>query len=94
MRTMTQDEIGRALDDVTKGSTVTLAYDSPRGERRFSIPVIGVKRDDDGNVVRVNLERGTAAWMFVQRAKLGGEPCWCFFQPNPYPIYELMVDES
>jgi hypothetical protein len=92
MMTMTQDEITRVLDRAREGTTLVIAYDSPRGERRFGIKVVSVKHDENDDVVRVRLERGTAAWMFVQRAKLpNGESCWCFFQPNPYPIYEVAI---
>jgi len=92
---MTQDEITNVLERVVEGAKLVIAYDSPRGERRFAIPVVSVKHNARDEIVKVRLERGTAAWMFVQRAKLeNGELRWCFYQPNPYPIYEVALERK
>ena len=90
---MTQDDITRVLTAAREGTKLVVSYESPRGERRFGIPITSVKHDAEGNVQRVNLECGTAAWMFVKRRKLDGDELrWCLFQPNPYPIHEVAVE--
>lgn len=90
---MTQDDITRVLHGAREGAKLVVSYDSPRGERRFGIPITSVKHDAEGNVQRVNLERGTAAWMFVRRRKTeAGEPEWCLYQPNPYPIQTVAIE--
>jgi hypothetical protein len=92
---MTQDEMTREIGRAREGATLTISYDSPRGERRFGIRIVAVKRNPEGRVQRVSLERGTAVWMYVQRGKLpDGDTQWCFFQPNPYPIYDLAVENA
>lgn len=90
---MTQDEITEVLDRASPGMRLELAYDSPRGERRFAILVTDIKYRN-AEVTRVSLERGTAAWKYLARAPIKGrdEIVWCFFQPNPYPIYDVALE--
>ena len=90
---MTQDEITEVLDRAKAGMRLQLAYDSPRGERRFSILITEIKYRG-GEITRVSLERGTATWKYLKRAPIKGtgDIVWCFFQPNPYPIYEVGLE--
>jgi hypothetical protein len=85
----------RVLAAATVGAHLVVSYESPRGTRQFDRRIEAIRTDDRNQPVRVRVERGSAAWMFVQRARIeSGEYCWCFFQPNPYPIVSLALVTS
>ena len=89
---MTQSEIEKVLARARAGSTLKVGYDSPRGLRRYEVKVVAVTAGTDGKPKKIRFERGTAAWVYIQRARIeGGELCWCFYQPNPYPVIDVAI---
>lgn len=86
---MTQEEIESVLRKLKAGMKVQVSYDSPRGIRRYAVKATAVKKDDAGNLARISFERGTAVYVMIQKARVGKEKVWCFYQPNQYPLIDV-----